>query len=140
MQTNHFDQPGTSISVSVATIPMGVFSFTGVIIGLWHQGRLYAFTTYNGARLVRFDFSENKVFLRLERGTQAIEIQAEREIGGYLAAPTLKGMDRRIMESLNGRISVSLKKKDRMIFNGVGLRAGMEIVGNMSELDKLRKT
>ncbi len=48
-QSNHFDHPGTSITISVATIPWLRTSFRGFIIGLWHDRKLYRFATYTGA-------------------------------------------------------------------------------------------
>ena len=49
MQSNHFQEEGTSFTASEAMIPWLRSSFRGFIIGLWHAGRLYRFATYTGA-------------------------------------------------------------------------------------------
>ncbi|MDX1379417.1 MAG: tocopherol cyclase family protein, partial [Anaerolineales bacterium] len=49
-QSNHFGQPGISLTASVAIIPWVRRPFPGFIIGFHHDGTLYRFATYNGAR------------------------------------------------------------------------------------------
>jgi tocopherol cyclase len=45
IQSNHFSTPGTSLTASVATIPWLGSWFRGFIVGLWHNDKLYRFTT-----------------------------------------------------------------------------------------------
>ena len=63
-QSNHFAQPGTSITISVATIPWLGNSFRGFIIGLWHNRQLYRFTKYNGSRITSLRLTDTHVILR----------------------------------------------------------------------------
>jgi hypothetical protein len=61
MQSNHFEQPQTSLTASVAIIPWRGLSFRGMIVGLWHKGRLYRFATYTGARIERLALDGEQV-------------------------------------------------------------------------------
>jgi len=45
IQSNHFDEPGISLMVSIAKIPWLGKSFNGFLIGLLYNGHLYKFTT-----------------------------------------------------------------------------------------------
>ena len=137
LQTNSFSEPGTSLSASVAIIPLGALRFKGVIVGLWHQSRLYAFTTYNLAKVLKFDLTEDHAFLHLRHGRYTLEVDAHKAEGGVLQAPVPGGMDRRITESLQSTARVTLKERGKLIFEDLGVRAGMEIVGDISQLSIL---
>ncbi len=134
LQTNHFTQPGTSLSASVAVIPLGKLSFKGVIVGLWHDSRLYAFATHNLAKVLQFELTEDRAILHLKRGKYSLEIDAHKAAGGILQAPVPGGMDRRITESLQSTAHVTLRKHGKVIFEDAGVRAGMEIVGDITLL------
>ncbi|MCJ7694980.1 MAG: hypothetical protein MUO40_06075 [Anaerolineaceae bacterium] len=134
LQTNHFEQQGTSLSASVAIIPWLGFHFKGVIIGLWHNNRLYSFSTYNGARVLEFKLDVDEAHLTVKRGKWQLKIDAKRKGGGILQAPVPSGMDRRITESLEASVHVCLKEGNRTIFEDTGYRAGMEIVGDVDRL------
>lgn len=136
-QSNHFQQSEVSLSASVAVIPFLGMKFTGVIVGLWVSGKLHRFATYNGARVKQIDVAERHLELTIQKGKETLRLQAERGSGGILAAPTLNGMDRRIAESLQGRVSVELYNGKELIFCGTGERAGLEIVGDIEELRHL---
>jgi tocopherol cyclase len=129
MQTNHFSQRGTSLTASVAVVPMFGFAFNGLIVGLYHQGKLHAFTTYNGAKVIRQELDDNGVELVFERGMERLRVKGTRKAGGVLKAPTLAGMDRRIVESLDGIILVQYWQNNRLVLEDEGRRAGLEIVG-----------
>jgi hypothetical protein len=129
MQTNHFSQVGTSLVASVAVVPMMGFAFDGLIVGLYHQGRLHAFTTYNGAKVMQQEMDDNGVELVFERGSERLWVKGTRKSGGVLKAPTLAGMDRRIVESLDAKILVKFWQDNRLVLEDEGRRAGLEIVG-----------
>ena len=65
---------------------------------------------------------------------------ASRAEGGLLIAPTPSGMDRRIAETLDARVSVRLSQRNsrgnQVIFEDEGRNAGLEAVG---DLDRLRR-
>ena len=57
-------------------------AFTGFLAGLLHEGKLYRFTTYTGARLRSLEVDENEVSIVIEGKQRRLEIHARREAGG----------------------------------------------------------
>ena len=138
MQSNNFEKHGTSITASVAIIPWIRGSFPGFIIGLWHNSVLYRFASYTGARIQQLDITDETVTWVVEDRRHRLEILATRSQGTMLRAPTTAEMGRRIAETLNATIEVtlySLQKGDkRSIFHGAGRHAGLEVVGDLLRL------
>lgn len=144
-QSNHFEQPGTSLVASVARIPWLGMSFTGFLAGLWHGGRLYRFATYTGARLEAFHVDGEKVSLTLADppGLLAHErfrlrVTVERSSGARFHEPTASGMVERIVETLSARLKVQLlclqDGGESLVFAGQGRWAGLEVGGNATSL------
>jgi hypothetical protein len=135
-QSNHFAQPGTSITISVATIPWLGNSFRGFIVGLWHQRQLHRFTTYNGSKVASLHLTDTHVILRMANKTHCLEIDAARSEGGLLHAPYRVDMLQRVTESLTATIAVKLieLKSERTLFDGLGRHAGLEINGEIQRI------
>jgi tocopherol cyclase len=137
-QTNHFEQPGTSLTASVAIIPWVRRSFPGFIIGLWHGGVLYRFATYTGARIEQLDITDERVSWVVRDRRYRLEMQAIRAEGGLLQAPTTLDMGRRIAETLDAGVEVELyvleKGDSRLLFRGAGRHAGLEAAGDLARL------
>lgn len=139
MQTNHFQEDGVSLFGSVAKIPWLKNYFTGYIFGFMHGGHLYRFTTYTGAKIRELNVSDDKIKINIEDKNYSLVIQASREGGVDLPAPSLGEMTAKVNESLNSRIKVELrgiKENSDIIFSGVGRNAGLEFVGDVQELIK----
>lgn len=138
MQTNHFDQPGTSFTASIATIPWLGTSFRGFIIGLWHQDRLYRFATYTGARIEELALDEDEVLAVISDRHHRLEIAACGAEVGVLRGPTGLNMAGRVPESLRADVNVRLSAlrgdKPTLIFEGTGRNAGLEVVGDRARL------
>lgn len=137
MQTNHFDQVGTSLTVSIATIPLLGFSFRGFLVGLWHEGTLYRFATYTGAQVDDLTIDDHVRVVISDRAYR-LEITGRATEGGVLRGPTGVDMSGRVPESLTGLVSVRLSRwrgKDlHPVFEGTGRNAGLEVVGDVSKL------
>ncbi len=135
-QSNHFAQPGTSITISVATVPWLGSSFRGFIIGLWHNQKLYRFTKYNAAKIVNLRLTDTRVVLRVVNQTHRLEIEATRSEGGLLHAPYRSDMLQRVTESLTATIAVKLieLQSERVMFAGTGRHAGLEINGEIQQI------
>jgi hypothetical protein len=135
-QSNHFDQPGTSITISVATIPWLGHSFRGFIIGLWQGRQLYRFTKYNGSKITSLRLTDTHVLLHALNKTHQLEIEASRSEGGLLHAPYRSDMLQRVTESLTATIAVKLieLQSARVIFEGLGRHAGLEINGEIQQI------
>ena len=135
-QTNHFERPGTSVSISVATTPWLGTSFRGFIIGLWHDRMLYRFATYTGASITTLRLTDTHVVLRVEDKRHRLEVNAARSEGGLLHAPYRTDMLQRVTESLTASVAVKLidRAHAAMIFEGMGRHAGLEINGEIQQI------
>ena len=145
MQTNHFEQSGTCFMGSVAMIPWMFTEFRGFLVGFWHEGVLYRFTTYTGAKIDNLGLTDTHVHWNVtgkagegaQKGKFRLELEAERAKGGLLHAPYRTGMVQRIVESLTATVNVRLIRLDggeKIVFEGTGRYAGLEVAG---ELDKI---
>ena len=128
-QSNHFARPGTSLTASVAIIPWLRTAFPGFIVGLWHEGMLYRFATYTGARtgdactIGRPARSTG----RSATGVAGWQLRLARQTGGILRAPTTLTMDRRIVETLSATAEVRLEEagsRPRVLFERADATAG----------------
>lgn len=134
-QSNHFDRPGVSLMMSVAVIPWLGSSFGGFIIGLLFEGKIHRFATYNSSKVEKISLDDKEVNLVVRNRDYRLTIRASRTEGGLLQAPTKITMGRRIMETLNAKISIKLKKlAGEVIYEGTGGNAGLETVGDMDQL------
>lgn len=135
IQTNHFSTPGTSLMVSVANIPWLGRSFDGFLIGFWHEGQLYRFTTYTGARITNFHYDREKLFLNVRSPYYRLEIEVYYQKGADLRVPVLGEMRGRLSESLNAEVELRFFRKikggESQVFTGTGRHAGLEIEGEI---------
>ncbi|MCB9345635.1 MAG: hypothetical protein H6576_18255 [Lewinellaceae bacterium] len=136
MQTNHFSKPGISLKASVAKIPWLTGAFVGFIAGVWINGQLIEFTTYNSTKLRKSYADQEKVQLVMENRKYLLEIHAHREKATALASPILGFMDGRIEESMTSKVEVKLydKKRKAVIFEDTGRNAGLEVAGKVEEI------
>lgn len=136
MQTNHFEQPGTSFTASIAMIPFGRFSFRGQIIGLWHDKTLYRFAKYTNAVVEKLSVTDSHVDWVVRDSKYRLELQAERTEGSLLHAPIRTEMHKRVNETLKSNVKVRLTRlhDKRAIFEGTGRNAGLEVHGDLPTL------
>lgn len=134
LQTNHFAQPGTSLTASIAIIPWRRAAFRGFIVGFWHEGELHRFATYNGAEVEQLAVTDETVTWVLRNKTHRLSILAHRgaeEQFGLLKGPDVVEMGKRVAESLTAVIDVQLAQlvggQERVLFTGNGRYAGLEV-------------
>lgn len=143
MQSNHFSTNRVSLTGSIAIIPWIRRPFAGFIFGLWNKNKLYRFTTYTGAKIIKLEIDENKVHCQIKQKRLVLEIIAHRAEGGYLQAPTIKGMRHRISETMQSRLEVRLLEKSgravEVILDDTGKHAGFEIAGDTERLLQMIK-
>lgn len=136
LQSNHFETPDISLSVSTALIPpvagLGR-TFRGFLAGLLYQGTLYRFATYTGAVIERLDVAETTVTLTLRDSLYRLHLVAHAAAGAELRSPRRAVMDRRIHETLKATVDVTLTTLagNVVIFDETGQHAGLEIVGKL---------
>ncbi|MDO8123651.1 MAG: tocopherol cyclase family protein [Candidatus Hermodarchaeota archaeon] len=142
MQSNHFEEPGISFTASIANIPWMKRSFTGFLIGLLYNGTVYRFTTYTRAKISTPKVSEDAVTFTVQDKNSLIEVDAQRAHGAMLKSPEEGLMTGRIIESLDSSIQLKYFTKDKnrteLIFEGTGRNAGLEVVGNLSEIGAIQ--
>ena len=136
MHSNHFTTPGVSLMGSVALIPWLRGQFRGLLIGLMTPQGLQTFATYNGTRTQRLAVDDEHVFLDVRRRDGwTLELQAERTGGALLHAPIRSTMHRRVEETLDARIHVTLTDDSgHVVLADTGEVAGLEVHGEIDEL------
>src|SRR6056297_397425 len=136
LQTNHFNEKSSSLMVSVATIPWLSREFRGFIIGFHHKEKLYKFTTYNNAKIIKFKKINENVEIEVENNKYILSIKANYKKGALLKGPFKTDMVKNVEESLNANISVKLidKSNNNIITNDKGIKAGFELNGNLEEI------
>jgi hypothetical protein len=138
LQTNHFSQPGTSLTGSIAIIPWLRQAFRGFIIGFWHEGRLYRLATYTGAKVESLAISDDHVDWVVSDRRWRLVMRATRTAGGLLKGPTTQDMGQRVAESLTATVAVQFwrreRPRDQLLFEDTGHNAGLEVHGNLNRL------
>lgn len=103
-----------SIMASVATIPMGLVSFTGCICAVMHHGVEYRLATYKGVRIL--DWGSRH--LKLSQGRLRLEIDISPHCGGHpLSSPVNGHMSGRVRESLSAHIHARMWEKGKLVFD-----------------------
>lgn len=131
-QTNHFTQPGTSLTASIAVIPWGPTAFPGFIIGLWHEGQLYRFATYTGAAIRHLYVTDDTVDWAVADRHYRLEMFVTKGAGrgfGLLKGPDTAEMGKRVAESLSATVRVRLISLagGATLFEDTGRYAGLEV-------------
>lgn len=136
MQSNHFSEPGISLKASVARIPWVTGSFTGFIAGLWLNGELFRFTTYNGTKLLRSKANGSSVAITMENRRYRLELEADRDRATGLASPIRGFMDGRIEESMTSVVRVKLMdaRSGQLLLDDIGRNAGLEVAGKIEKI------
>lgn len=134
-QSNHFEVPATCITASVAVIPWLGSSFNGFIVGLWHEGRLYRFATYTGAKIETLDIEEKHVRWVIRDRQHKLELLAQKAEGGMILGPSRVDMGVRVNETLKATVDVRLSTNEGdVLFSGQGRNAGLEVQGELERL------
>ncbi len=107
-----------TLMCAIATIPLKLIRFTGVICVLRIGEKQYRFATYNGAHVVRFSRNEGTVTVEMERKGQHLVIEAGETEFGQLQAPTYTGMDRQISESISAHFKVEMRQRGDTLLYG----------------------
>lgn len=138
MQSNHFQEPEISLTLSVADIPLSGKSFTGFIAGLWVKDRLYKFATYTGAKIKGIRIYYNRIYLTFTDKHCELDVRITKSNSGVLTSPKNGVMKGKIHESISSEVEFSLYKKvsgrRKLEFSGRGRNTGLEVMGNIEEL------
>ncbi len=133
-QTNHFEHTErVSLMASVADIPWLGSRFTGYISGLLLEDRLFRFATYTGAKL-HTELGEHQVMMSLSTRKLRMELIAHQAGGGELVSPIQGNMTGKVNESMQATVEVQLRENGKLLFEGTGRNAGLEVAGKVERL------
>ena len=140
-QSNHFEEENISLMVSFAKIPWFGSYFDGFIIGFLLKDKLYKFATYTGAKIIKLKLLDKNIIIHVKDKKHKLEINAEKTRGVHLSSPVEGSMTGRILESIDSKIQVKLieikKKKEKILFEGTGRNAGLDIGGKVEEIKEI---
>ncbi len=133
-QTNHFGtDERVSVMASVADIPWLGSRFTGYISGLLLEDRLFRFATYTGAKL-NVSLGEHQVEISLQQKGLQLLLLAHQAGSGELVAPIQGNMTGKVNESMQATVDVQLRENNRLLYEGTGRNAGLEVAGKVETL------
>jgi len=135
VQSNNFSAQEVSFMLSIANIPWLGAHFTGFLCSILLDDKIHVFATYTGARVTQKQLNGSELSISIENKTHRIKLNAHGAKSGILKAPTDGAMVREIAESIQGVISIRFETlAGKLIFEGTGTQAGIEIVGDVSSL------
>jgi len=134
IQSNNFNSEKTSFMLSVANIPWIGCSFTGFLGFFLNNGNVQRFGTYTNAKL-KIETSNSEIIkIIISDKKHTYYIETYRNKSGLLKAPVKGSMDRRIAESVDAQLKLTvLDKQDNIIFQDSTSIAGLEIVGDIKK-------
>lgn len=130
-QCNGFSNHQTSFFLSVADIPFMRFKFLGLISVLYFEGKTYRFGTYLGGKVVAIKRQEDCLWIKIKQKKHNLEVMIKEKESHTLLAPVVGDMNRPIKETISGEIEVTLMEDEKIIFQGKGIGAGIETIGNV---------
>jgi len=143
LQTNSFRKnPGTSLFVSIARLPLFGQEFPGFTAALWHNSQLIPLTTWSGAKFEDIRVSEDEVYLSMKsskrRHAYRLELTVDRRNvhGVLLYAPVnFTSMQPFVNEALQAKVHMRLiNSKGDILVDDIGDFAGLEVHGNVQWL------
>jgi hypothetical protein len=134
VQANNFNDGNTSFSFSVAKIPwLGRF-FIGFIAFLYYNGKFIMFSTYNNSSITQIDHSDYSIDLVMKNHKFVLKVNIKKSTFGELRAPISGNMSRRIKESIDSEVIISLFDfNGNLIYNDSSKRAGLEVIDKIYE-------
>lgn len=127
-QANSFQNENASLFLSVATIPLSCFSFTGFICNFILDSKEYRFATYNESKIIKCKTSKNNFNIKLKNKDYTLHIYSNNQDSFSLKAPRCGAMKKEIFESISANVYVCLSQNKNILFEGESKNAGLEIV------------
>ena len=101
----------STLTLAIASIPFGLFTFTGVLCFMKSRNKEYYFCTWNRVRIIKID----KYYLELKKGKYTLKIELPEVKGHNLSAPVKGNMNRFIKENLSILSSYTLLYKNEVV-------------------------
>ena len=115
-QSNEFLAFPANFMLSVAHISFGAINFTGIISDISFENKEYKFTTYYGAKLKKYDISNDSINIEIKQGNKLLTVSSLSENSNFLLAPSKGKMKKEILESISSKINVEIREKDKIVF------------------------
>ncbi|MFK7786079.1 MAG: tocopherol cyclase family protein [Crocinitomicaceae bacterium] len=137
IQSNSFQSNNSSFMLSVANIPWLGSSFNGFLGFYLHNDTIHRFATYTKAKVDVSSTQSDTLNITISDKSFTYVIQAFRSNSGELIAPVQGSMERRISESVDAEVRITVMDKDgKTIHNDRTRISGLEIVGDVESLRK----
>lgn len=134
LQSNNFSNPDTSFTFSVAKIPWLRKFFIGFIVFLYYKNEFIIFSTYNKSVLTDIIHDNDSVSMTLKNKKYILKFKAIKRTFGELKAPSSGDMSRRIKESVDSNLTLSLyDHNNNLLYSDEGKRAGLEVIDKIFE-------
>lgn len=129
LQSNHMlNQEKACLFLSIATIPLNIMNFTGLIMVLMIGGEQLRFGSYYGGKVKVLKKTDNTSYkIIIEQGKYRVCIKAYLGKTFALSAPSSGEMNNTVDETLNATALVHVYKKDRLFINASFINAGCEV-------------
>lgn len=135
MQSNNFSKSDSSFMLSIANIPWLGKSFTGYLGYFYHDHKIHHFATYRPTSLDLEIDQTDKLKITLKNKQFTFVVHARSLNTGILKAPTEGSMNRRIPESIDAVLEISmLDQRGNLIFSDSSTITGLEMVGEYRKL------
>ena len=118
------------LNIAIANIPFKIFEFERIICDFTIGDKEFKFTTYNKNRLINCVANEKLLNITLKKENYYLNVKSAYDKGLKLVAPIKGEMKKDIFESISATMTITLKKKDKIIFLNTSTNCGMEIVKN----------
>lgn len=140
MQSNNFNDSNSSFMLSIADIPWLGKSFTGFLGFFYHNNQIHHFATYRRTKLQLEIADSNFLKITIENGKNTFILNVRSKNAGMLKAPVEGSMDRRIPESIDATLEITMiDKKGRIVYIDSTTIAGLEMVGDYKRFHGLIK-
>lgn len=135
IQSNSFSQKNSSFMLSIANIPWMGNSFTGFLGFHLTDGNVHRFATYTRAKCNLKPVCDDTFQITITDKQYTYHIETYRSQSGMLKAPLQGSMERRIAESIDAQLHLTVyDKENKIIFEDTTSISGLETVGNLDEL------
>ena len=142
LQSNHFPQRNHSFMLSLARIPWLGRSFWGFLGYLDLGEEILTFSTHTASRVCQIKQDKDSLSLTVEgranifndtlKKGESLKIRCSRTISGELSAPCSGSMERRISESIDAVVHLTLKRRGKEPLLLKGVNGGFEAVGKVT--------
>jgi hypothetical protein len=140
MQSNNFSNNEASFMLSVANIPWLGKSFTGFLGFFYYNGEIHRFATYTGAKLNLDHKGLDTLHIQIYDKKRVYQIEAIHKSAGLLMAPVGGSMDRRISESIDATLKLTvMDRQGNVLFKDSSFISGLELVGDQGILSGSKK-